>query len=245
MEINEEFTIGEVVAKDYRTASVFESLGIDFCCKGNRTINEVCETRDIDSRDLLEDIKKVLQEPEITAINDYGSWALDKLAQFIEDKHHKYVEKQIPVIKQYLDKICSVHGKEHPELFKVQGLFNASAGELTMHMKKEELILFPFIKKIATIKDINDKITRPHFDSVKIPIQMMMDEHTSEGERFEKINEITEDYKLPRDACGTFRICYEHLKEFEEDLHLHIHLENNILFPKAIELEKKVYGEDV
>lgn len=240
MKINEEISIGEIVAKDYRTASVFESLGIDFCCKGNRTINEVCETRDIDSRDLLEDIKKVLQEPQITTINNYDGWAIDKLAQYIEDKHHKYVEKQIPVIKQYLDKICSVHGKQHPELFKVQELFNASAGELTMHMKKEELILFPFMKKMATIKDINNKITRPHFDSIKSPIQMMMDEHTTEGERFQKINEITQNYTLPSDACETYKVCFDYLKEFEEDLHLHIHLENNILFPKAIRLEKQV-----
>lgn len=240
MKINEEISIGEIVAKDYRTASVFESLGIDFCCKGNRTINEVCETRDIDSRDLLEDIKKVLQEPQITTINNYDGWAIDKLAQYIEDKHHKYVEKQIPVIKQYLDKICSVHGKQHPELFKVQELFNASAGELTMHMKKEELILFPFMKKMVTIKDINNKITRPHFDSIKSPIQKMMDEHTTEGERFQKINEITQNYTLPSDACETYKVCFDYLKEFEEDLHLHIHLENNILFPKAIRLEKQV-----
>lgn len=240
MKINEDITIGEVVAKDYRTASVFESFGIDFCCKGNRTINEVCETRNIDSTDLIEDIHNVLQESGITQINDYNDWTLDKLALHIEEKHHKYVETQIPVIKQYLDKICAVHGKQHPELFKVQELFNASAGELSMHMKKEELVLFPFIYKMIRLKKENKPYEMPRFGTVQNPVQMMMDEHDNEGERFRQINEITQNYKFPDDACGTYRVCLAYLQEFEEDLHLHIHLENNILFPKAIELEKQL-----
>ncbi|MCO6499893.1 MAG: iron-sulfur cluster repair di-iron protein [Vicingus serpentipes] len=240
MEINEEITIGEVVAKDYRTASVFESLGIDFCCKGDRTINEACETTGIDINDLLEGINIALQKPVIVAINDYNNWPLDKLAQHIESRHHKYVEQQIPPIKQHLKRICDVHGKNHPELFEVKELFNTSVGELIMHMKKEELILFPFIKKMIKAKNKNEKIAPPHFGTVENPIQMMMDEHNNEGERFEKINKITQNYKLPDDACGTYRACFGYLKEFEEDLHLHIHLENNILFPKAIELEKQL-----
>lgn len=237
MELTEELTIGEVVAKDYRTASVFESLGIDFCCKGNRTINEVCESRDIDSIDLIADINVVLTKNQEENV-DYNKWDLDKLATHVEKVHHKYVEQQIPVVKQYLDKICNVHGQNHPELFEVQKLFNATAGELTMHMKKEELLLFPFIKKLA--KANSTKFTHPQFDSVKNPIQKMMDEHTNEGERFEKIQQITQGYTLPEDACGTYKVCFGYLKEFEEDLHLHIHLENNILFPKAIELEKQL-----
>lgn len=240
MKINEDITIGEIVAKDNRTASVFESLGIDFCCQGNRTIDEVCETRNIDSRDLIEDIQKVLQEPKITQINDYNIWTLDKLALHIEEKHHKYVEKQIPVIKQNLDKICTVHGKQHPELFKVQELFNASAGELSMHMKKEELVLFPFIYKMVKFKKENKPYEIPGFGTVQNPIQMMMDEHDNEDERFRQINKITQNYRIPDDACESYRACFAYLQEFDEDLHLHIHLENNILFPKAIELEKQL-----
>lgn len=240
MKINEDITIGEIVAKDNRTASVFESLEIDFCCQGNRTIDEVCETRNIDSRDLIEDIQKVLQESKITQINDYNIWTLDKLALHIEEKHHKYVEKQIPVIKQYLDKICTVHGKQHPELFKVQELFNASAGELSMHMKKEELVLFPFIYKMVKFKKENKPYEIPGFGTVQNPIQMMMDEHDNEDERFRQINKITQNYRIPDDACESYRACFAYLQEFDEDLHLHIHLENNILFPKAIELEKQL-----
>jgi len=240
MKINEDITIGEIVAKDNRTASVFESLGIDFCCQGNRTIDEVCETRNIDSRDLIEDIQKVLQESKITQVNDYNIWTLDKLALHIEEKHHKYVEKQIPVIKQYLDKICTVHGKQHTELFIVQELFNASAGELSMHMKKEELVLFPFIYKMVKFKKENKPYEIPGFGTVQNPIQMMMDEHDNEDERFRQINKITQNYRIPDDACESYRACFAYLQEFDEDLHLHIHLENNILFPKAIELEKQL-----
>lgn len=240
MKINEDITIGEIVAKDNRTASVFESLGIDFCCQGNRTIDEVCETRNIDSRDLIEDIQKVLQESKITQVNDYNIWTLDKLALHIEEKHHKYVEKQIPVIKQYLDKICTVHGKQHTELFIVQELFNASSGELSMHMKKEELVLFPFIYKMVKFKKENKPYEIPGFGTVQNPIQMMMDEHDNEDERFRQINKITQNYRIPDDACESYMACFAYLQEFDEDLHLHIHLENNILFPKAIELEKQL-----
>ena len=240
MEINEEITLGEVVAKDYRTAAVFESLGIDFCCKGDRTLNEVCETTGIDISDLLYGINIALQKPAIVTINDYNNWPLDKLALHIEEKHHKYIEQQIPPIKQHLKRICEVHGQKHPELHEVQKLFNASSGELVMHMKREELLLFPFIKKMILTKNNAGGFIPPHFGTTKDFVQKMMDEHVNEGERFEQINKITQNYTLPADACGTYQVCFGYLKEFEEDLHLHIHLENNILFPKAIELEQQL-----
>lgn len=243
MKINEDITIGEVVAKDYRTASVFESFGIDFCCKGNRTIGEVCEARDIDTKDLVGDINAVLTEDKEENI-DYNTWGLDKLTTHIEQKHHKYVEQQTPIIKGYLDKICEAHGHNHPELFEVQKLFNISAGEFVMHMRREELMLFPFIKKMVNAETNNEKIKKARFGTVEDSIQNMMNEHVDEGERFERINEITENYKLPDDACGTYKVCFGYLKEFEEDLHLHIHLENNILFPKAIALEKELKKEN-
>lgn len=240
MEITKKTPIGEVVAEDYRIASVFESLGIDFCCKGDRTINEVCEKQHIDSTRLLEDIKKMLQGPQIIAINDYNNWTLDKLAQHIEDRHHQYAERQIPVIKELLDEICTTHSKQHSDFFKIQALFNTSVGEFTMHMKREELLLFPFIKKMAMAKSNDREIASPHFGTVQNSVQKMMNEHDHEGERFRQINELTENYTLPQGASEVYKICFATLKEFEEDLHLHIHLENNILFPKAIELEQQL-----
>lgn len=162
------------------------------------------------------------------------------MADYIEKKHHRYVEEKTREITPYLDKICRVHGDRHPELFEINEHFNATAGELAAHMKKEELILFPFVRKMAKAKQENTKLEAPHFGTVENPIQMMMHEHTAEGERFRKIETLSNNYTPPEDACNTYRVTFALLKEFEADLHLHIHLENNILFPKAIELEKQL-----
>lgn len=231
--------IGELVAKDYRTASVFKKYSIDFCCQGNRTIEEACEKKNIDTKKVLEDLVAMM-ESKSESTTDYQSWPLDLLADYIEKKHHRYVQEKTLEIQPYLDKICKVHGERHPELLKIKEEFNASAGELAAHMKKEELILFPFIRKLTQAKMENIKVDAAHFGTVINPIQMMMDEHTVEGNRFRKIEELSNNYTPPQDACNTYRVSFSLLKEFEQDLHLHIHLENNILFPKAIEIEKEL-----
>jgi len=237
MNIQENQIIGELVAKDYRTASVFKKYGIDFCCQGNRTIDEACQKKNIDSKSVVNDLDAIIQaQGENTT--DYKSWPLDLLADYIEKKHHRYVVEKTAEILPYLDKICRVHGERHPELFEINEHFNKTAGELAMHMKKEELILFPFVRKMAKVKQENTKLEAPHFGTVENPIQMMMHEHTTEGERFRKIEALSNNYTPPADACNTYRVTFSLLKEFEADLHLHIHLENNILFPKAIELEQ-------
>jgi len=218
--------IGELVAKDYRTASVFKKYSIDFCCQGNRTIQEACEKKNIDSKKILEDLDTLVQAKS-EATTDYQSWPLDLLADYIEKKHHRYVEDKTLEIQPYLDKICRVHGEHHPELFEIKNEFNASAGELAAHMKKEELILFPFIRKMVKAKQENSNVEAA-------------DEHTVEGNRFRRIEELSNNYTPPQDACNTYRVSFALLKEFEQDLHLHIHLENNILFPKAIEIEKEL-----
>lgn len=152
-------------------------------------------------------------------------------------KHHRFVETKIQEILPYLDKITRVHGGHHPELEEVNQLFKESAGELTKHMKKEELILFPFIRKMVKAQQSGEAAQAP-FGTVQNPISAMMQEHDTEGERFRQIAELTHNYTTPEDGCNTYNVTLSLLKEFEEDLHLHIHLENNILFPKAIALEK-------
>ncbi|WP_417872799.1 iron-sulfur cluster repair di-iron protein [Xanthomarina gelatinilytica] len=229
--------IGQYVAEDYRTAGVFSKYGIDFCCKGHRTIEEVCTKNNIDSNELLNELDKVLTANTNQSI-DYKSWPLDLLAEYIEKKHHRYVEEKIPILRQFLDKLCKVHGERHPELFKINELFTASAVELAAHMKKEELILFPFIKKMVKAQIDKGAILAPQFGTVENPIAMMMQEHDNEGERFRQIAELTNNYNPPADACNTYRVTFAMLDEFEKDLHLHIHLENNILFPEAAKLEK-------
>jgi regulator of cell morphogenesis and NO signaling len=237
--MNQNQVIGELVAQDYRTASVFKKYGIDFCCQGNRTIEDACEKKNIDAKLVLGDLEEVSKEQGNNAAN-FKSWPLDLLADYIEKKHHRYVETKILEIKPYLEKICRVHGQRHPELFEIQEQFNASAGELAAHMKKEEFILFPFVRKMAKAKQEGLRVDAPRFGTVQNPVQMMMEEHSTEGERFGKIEELSKHYTPPADACNTYKVTFALLKEFEEDLHLHIHLENNILFPKAISLEKEL-----
>lgn len=236
LEKNIEKEIGQFVADDFRTAAIFSKYKIDFCCNGNRTVEEACEKKGLDSHVLLEELNTVLNSKSGESI-DYKSWPLDLLAEYIEKKHHRYVEEKTPVLRQFLDKLCKVHGERHPELLEVNKLFTASAGELASHLKKEELILFPFVKKMVKAKLDGGAVQSPQFGTVENPIAMMMDEHDNEGQRFRDIAELTDNYNPPADACNTYKVTFAMLDEFEKDLHLHIHLENNILFPAAIKLE--------
>ena len=165
---------------------------------------------------------------------------MDELIDHIETKHHGYVEAKIPVIKEYLDKIESVHGEAHPELSKINAVFKNATKQLVTHMKKEELILFPYIKKLSKAKREAIKISTPSFGTIKNPISKMDEEHDFEGEAFREIAALSNNYSIPSDGCNTYRVAYSLLKEFDEDLHLHIHKENNILFQKAIALEEEL-----
>lgn len=234
--LTKEKTIGEFVAEDFRAAQVFRKYKIDFCCKGNRTIEEACENKNCSPEEIYRDLENIAEQK--SGDIDFNSWPLDLLADYVEKTHHRYVEENSIVLIQYLNKLCKVHGEKHPELFEIYELFRGSAQELAAHMKKEELILFPFIKKMVAAKQKGETFTKPHFGSVENPVTMMKHEHTVEGERFVKIAELTNNYQFPDDACGTYQVTYKMLEDFEKDLHTHIHLENNILFPKAIALEK-------
>lgn len=234
MTISKEQIIGELVAKDYRAASVFKEEGIDFCCNGNRSIEAACQASNLDSAEVINKLQRILRSNGTGDI-DFQSWDLDLLVDYIEKKHHRYVETTIPELKAYLKKIADAHGENHPELHEIEALFSASAGELTTHMKKEELILFPYVRKMVRSKELET----PGFGSVSNPIAMMMSEHDNEGVRFRKIAELSSNYTPPSDGCNTYKVAYSMLQEFENDLHKHIHLENNILFPKAIEMEKR------
>jgi regulator of cell morphogenesis and NO signaling len=233
MEISKVQNIGKLVAGDYRAAAVFKKYGIDFCCHGDRSIESACEAQQIDCALIIAELNQTLTEHQGNHI-DFKSWSLDLLADYIEKNHHRFVRKKIEEITPYLSKIVKVHGSQHPELLEVLELFNESASDLTMHMQKEEKILFPFIRQMV---ESEGELVKGHFGSVQNPIAMMNHEHDIEGDRFRKIAALTNHYNPPADACGTYRVTFALLKEFEDDLHLHIHLENNILFPGAIKLE--------
>ncbi len=237
MNITENTTIGEIVAHDFRTAALFSKLGIDFCCRGNRTLEEVSQKNSLEASSLQRDLEDIIQKKEGSSI-DFKSWPLDLLADYVEKTHHRYIEEKTPVLLAFLTKLCKVHGERHPELFEINELFKESAQDLAAHLKKEELILFPFIRKMITAKITGRPLEKPHFGTVENPIEMMKHEHDAEGVRFREIARLSDNYTPPADACNTYRTTFLMLQEFEKDLHTHIHLENNILFPSTLNLEK-------
>jgi len=243
MKITLKSIVGDIVANNYKTAEIFKELNIDFCCGGQKTISEACEKEHVSEEDtmtLLHTLNLFFTEDNKEQEIDYRSWPLDKLTNHIVAKHHVYVEEKIPVLKEYLNKIESAHGDAHPELLEINQIFKDASGQLAIHMKKEEFVLFPYIKKISKAKQENTQIETPPFGSIKNPIASMDEEHEFEGEAFRKIAELSNNYTIPKDGCNTYRVAFGMLKEFEDDLHLHIHKENNILFQRAITLEEEL-----
>lgn len=232
-------TVGSIVSDDYRTAAVFNAHGIDFCCKGGRIIAEVCRAKAIEPATLEAEIRQAIERDGGTG-DDVKQWPLSRLIEHIERVHHRYVESRSTTLLQFLDKLCKVHGDRHPELFDIQREFQECAGAMAAHMKKEELILFPFINQLERSDLHGTTLPTPGFGAVDDPISMMEHEHDMEGERFRRIAALSKDYTNPPDGCTTYGTAYAMLREFEEDLHRHIHLENNILFPRAKTLEKKL-----
>ena len=239
MNISTSTPVGEVVKLNFRTAPLFQANRIDYCCGGSKTISQACAEAGIEPEPLIEQLEQLAgqTDPDTQFINNLSP---DDLIDYIIKRHHRYVQNSIPFLRQNLAKICDVHGENHPELFEVRELFEGSAGNLTMHMQKEELMLFPYIKKMVHAKTGNSALGKSPFGSVSNPIAMMISEHENEGIRFEKIAGLTNRYTPPADACTTYRVTISQLEDFERDLHRHIHLENNILFPKAAELEAEL-----
>ena len=237
MTITLDTPVGEVVKNNFKAATLFQANRIDYCCNGHQTISEASSKAGIKAESLVGQLEEILQDndPDTEYINNLD---LADLADYIVKRHHSYVQKNIPFLKQNLDKIARVHGENHPELVEVRDHFYASAGELTMHMQKEELLLFPYVKNMEQAKKENQSRPQASFGSVSSPIAAMMVEHQNEGERFETIAQLTNNYLVPEDGCTTYEVTLKQLADFEKDLHRHIHLENNILFTRAKQLEE-------
>jgi len=229
-------SLGEIVKQNYRASVVFERYGLDFCCMGSQQLGEACQASEINTAEVVQALNALSENEE--AATNFDAWPLDLLADYIYQRHHKYVEKKTPLIKGYLDKICSVHGKRHPELEEIRAIFYESSGELAVHMKKEELMLFPYIKRMVAAQAKGDDVQSPMFGSVISPVEVMKADHRDEGEQLQRMATLSNAYTPPADACSTYTVTYKMLKEYERDMHLHIHLENNILFTKAVALEE-------
>jgi regulator of cell morphogenesis and NO signaling len=229
-------TIGQIVADNFRTAAVFQKHGIDFCCRGNRTIDEACAEKTIDPETVLNDLAAIDTSADDTTPR-FASWEPDFLIDYIVNNHHRYVRQMLPVLRVHTRKVAAVHGERHPELLRIADAFESVAAELEMHMHKEEQILFPYIRTMVVAQRAGMTPPPPPFGSVRNPIAMMEMEHQSAGDEMELIRTLTGNYTPPEDACTTYRVTFQELHDFERDLHRHVHLENNILFPKALELE--------
>jgi regulator of cell morphogenesis and NO signaling len=169
-----------------------------------------------------------------------GSWKPDFLIDYIINKHHRYVEKMLPIIFMHSQKVAEKHGANHPETDSIAELFAGIKDELEVHMQKEERMLFPYIKRILELGESGEEVPFPPFGTIENPVRVMELEHETAGKLMAEINSLSSGFTPPGDACTTYKVLYQELKEFESDLHVHIHLENNILFPKAIELEKSL-----
>jgi len=231
--------VGDIVKENFRTATVFKEYGIDFCCGGQVTLADACEQKHIQSEDVIQRINTI-SDKSVPAGFDFDNWKLGFLADYIVNIHHQFVSANIPLILQYAEKVENVHSNDHPEVAEINNLFKEAANELLAHMQKEEKILFPLIKSLenAVYEPLADKTA--HNKGIGNPIRVMVMEHENVGNILKEISLLSNEYQIPEGACNTFRVFYGKLKEFEDDLHQHIHLENNILFPKAIALENSV-----
>ena len=225
--------VGDIVAQNYKAAPVLTAHGIDFCCRGGVSLEEACHRQQVAIDELVNKLEETMQVSD--SFHDQ-SLGLSELIDTIVDEHHAYVRTTIPALKTYLEKLEKVHGQRHPELGEIRTLFFAASENLLAHLKKEELILFPYVRAMVESQEKGYPLGRPHFGELDNPIRMMEAEHQTEGDRFRKIAQLSNHYTPPEDACQTYRVAYALLHEFETDLHRHIHLENNLLFPRAQQL---------
>ncbi len=221
--------VGQIVTENFRTVGIFKKVGIDFCCGGNKSLYEACKEKNINLFDIENEIEMLEKSIDHESRN-FNEWSLSFLSDYIENTHHKFVQKALPELVFFTQKIASVHGKRHPELKEIADLFIIINKELLQHLDKEEKVLFPAIRERLNYNSnsLNKKIVTE--------ITRMKDEHDFAGGSMDKINVMTEHYKVPADGCGTYNAAYKLLEQFEDDLHIHVHLENNILYQKALKL---------
>lgn len=233
-----EKAVGEIVKENFKAADVFSKHGIDFCCGGKIGLEQACNESGSDLSTVVLELNQL--ENQAGAGNfDFDSWELSFLIDFIINTHHNYIRKAVPEILPLAQKVAEVHGDLHPEVIQINHLFNTLVNELMSHMEKEEQILFPMIKKMVDPKTSQEELDNFHCGSVDGPISVMEAEHDNAGDVLKEISKLSSGYTLPEGACNTYRVLYGKLNEFENDLHRHIHLENNILFPKSLQLETK------
>jgi regulator of cell morphogenesis and NO signaling len=236
MRVDASRTVRELAVEVPNATRVFEKLGIDYCCGGGKSLQEACAAARLPVDQVLQSLESEAGAPR-TGSAPRETDSLAALIEHILTRHHTYVKAEVPRLEQLIAKVVSVHGENHPELLRVRDTFRGLGQELTMHCMKEEQILFPYIIEMEETASRKGRLHPPMFGTVRNPIHMMVMEHDSAGGALHTIREVTGGFTAPADACISYQTLYKALAEFEADLHQHIHLENNILFPRAVQME--------
>lgn len=231
-------SIGEIAAKDLTKAAVFKKYGLDFCCGGKKTLEDACREKGLDVVRLREELNSTqVHTTGYVPILNYNSWSASFLADYIVNVHHDYVRNSVTGLRELAKSVADHHGQAHPELYTIQEKVHEIISELTMHMKKEEQVLFPYVRQME--ESLNRGVEmNGGFPSVKSPIAVMEQDHEVVSALFREIDTLSGNYTLPADSCNSYALFFSKLREFYDDLVLHIHLENNILFPKAVKMEQ-------
>lgn len=228
-------TIGEIVAADFRTATVFENHGIDFCCGGKVALAATCTEKGLDLATITSELEAVQNEP-VERSQNYSSWALPFLADYIVNTHHAYLKENDDQIAAYARKIAGIHGAHHPEVIRIANIFDKIATDMAGHLKEEEDVFFPALKRADAARIAGTTPDATDRETIRASLLRLHREHEEIGDAIHEIRHLSMEYAIPGDVCNTFMLTYQKLKEFEDDLHKHVHLENNILFPKAAQL---------
>lgn len=227
--------VGEIVAEDYRTARVFERHGIDYCCGGKISIADACRMAGVKLDELAVELEAATAaEPDRS--QDYAAWDLPFLTDYIVTVHHGYLHRNLGAITANAQKIAQVHGSHHPEVIEIAQLFTTLADELEAHLKEEEELFFPALKRLDAAGKAGHTPEPEDWETIRKFLRTLGAEHDQAGDAIHRIRALAANYRVPEDVCPTFRATYLTLNEFEEDLHKHVHLENNVLFPRAEKL---------
>jgi len=232
--------VGDLVSEDYRFAEVFKRHGIDFCCGGGRTVRKACSKKNI-SPDVLEQEYHELTDRAPTGIDDpVHHMDAEQLMQHIQRVHHGYVRRNLPLLQELTTKVARVHGHAHPELSTIAQLVQDLASDLSEHMEQEEKVLFPSVRQLMIAATVSRASQHPCMKSVNLPVGALEDDHTRSGALMHRVRKLSADFTPPEYACNSWVVAFRKLEEFENDLHRHVHLENNVLFPMVRKLEREL-----
>lgn len=240
----ESLSVGEIVKNMPKAAGIFSKLKIDFCCGGNINFNEACQRKGVNPEEVLDQINELQQKSSSTTDLNFDSFDVDFLADYITNVHHKYLYENLPEINRLVNKVFNKHKEKYEYLNELFKLYVELEADLLGHLPKEENILFPYAKSLILNKKTNTTPERPFFGTINNTLAVMNDEHNRAGEIIHRLREITNDYTPPADACNSHLLMLDMLKDLDANLIQHIHLENNILFPKIVLLEESTFGKN-